>query len=796
MKKLLLATAITSAFTLAGCGGGDEAPQSETVDFQVNATRVVFDPSNGELPVPSNILLSGSVDGTLNIPVADPTDNADPQVALNGLDGWGTHSTLTFSFSLPEDENGNTIAVDSASLEAAGSVRVFETIMGGSAVSPDCAAASPAATCAVAGELTHGVDFIVRATGPDGVAVIPLKPLKAKTGYAAVLTSNIQDELGREVRPSQTYGLMKRDADTYPVSGDASAVGLQRLINSHEAALDAFGVNKEDILYVSSFTTQSINDVFGAIKGLMTQQFSAGAGPALMAQPTGMTVGDALVAAGRLQADPQDPAYLAASSAVLYQGEVTLPYYLPVPTAENQQAPLNGRWQAMCDSPASILGAVGAGALPAEAIDPLAFEDPSRLLPPYNCYDFPGIDEERHLTKYNPVPAATTNMDIPAVVTVPDVNMANMVRAAQGLDPLSEPANGWPVVIFQHGITGEKTNAFGIAGTLAVMGFATVAIDHPLHGDRGFGPINATTGSPTAYMNLGSLLTARDNLRQSISDLLGLRLSLNAAQGAPLNGQNVFFVGHSLGAIAGTGFTAMANEPMSGQLAAASGLFKVNASSLMAPGASVANFLLASNSFGPVIKGQLLYAANADFAAAVNAAAQQAGIAPTSPEFQGLLVQVYTQFWSGLSAAEQAQINGVFEQFAFAAQSVIDSADPINYAAQAVANDSPIHLIEVIGNGDEFLPDQVIPNAVDGKPLAGTEPLITALELPTITQTTASTDGSKISGAVRFIEGSHGSIVDPSASAAATMEMQLQAAGWFSTNATAIPVSNPAVIQQ
>ncbi|MBY6063530.1 alpha/beta hydrolase [Pseudidiomarina sediminum] len=796
MKKLLLVTAISSALTLAGCGSGDEAPTSETVDYQVNATRVVFDPSNGAISVPSNILLSGSVDGTLNIPVADPSDNANPQVALNGLDGWGTHSTLTFDFSLPDDANGNPVAVDANSLEAPGSIRIFETIMGGTAVNEACAAASPAATCAVVAELTYGVDFIVKATGPAGVAVIPLKPLKAKTGYAAVLTSNITDELGRSVWPSQTYGLMQRNADTDPVSADASAVGLQRLINSHENALAAFGVDKEEIIYVSSFTTQSVNDAFGAIKALYAQQFSQGAGPALMAQPTGMSVGDILVASGRLDANPQDPAYLAAISASVYQAQVTLPYYSPVPTAEDPQAPLNGRWQAMCDSPASILGAIGAGALPAAAVDPAGLQDPTRLLPPYNCYDFPGVDEERHITKYNPIPAATTQMDIPAVVTVPDVAKANMLRAAQGLDPLVEPANGWPVVIFQHGITGEKTNVFGIAGTLAAMGFATVAIDHPLHGDRGFGPINATTGSATAYMNLASLLTARDNLRQSIADLLGLRVSLNAAMGAPLNGQNVYFLGHSLGAIAGTGFTAMTNAPLSGQLAPASALFKVNASSLMAPGASVANFLLASPSFGPVIKGQLLYAANADFAQAVNNAAQQAGVSPTSPAFQGLLVQVYQQFWAGLSAAEQASINGVFEQFAFAAQSVIDSADPINYAAQVTATESPIHLIEVVGNGADFLADQVIPNTVAGKPLAGTEALISALQLESITQTTASVDGSKVSGAVRFTEGSHSSIVDPSASAAATMEMQMQAAGWFSTNATAIPVTNTAVIKQ
>ncbi|MDX1705836.1 VolA/Pla-1 family phospholipase [Pseudidiomarina sp.] len=795
MKKLLLVTAISSALLVA-CGSGDEAPVTET-ETQVNSTRVLFDPANGAVPVPSNILLSGTVDGTLNIPVADATDGANPTVALNGLDGWGTHSTSTFSFSLPLDADGDQVTVNSASLEAAGSIRVFEAIMGGSAVSAECAAASPAATCAVVAELTHGVDFMVRATGPAGVAVVPLQPLKPKTGYLIVLTDNIQDSLGRDVEPSQTYALMKRDADTHPVSSSASAVGLQRLINSYENALQAFGVNKESIIYTSNYTTQSTADVFVAIKGLMTQQFMSTGSPALGVQDTGISVADALVGAGQLPADPTNPAYAAASTASLYQGQVTLPYYLPVPTAENPRAPLTGRWMAMCDSPASILGAIQAGALdPAAAgIDPAALQNPALLLPPNNCYDFPGIDPERHLTKYNPFPATTMQANIPVVMAVPDEAAVNQVRTAQGLAPISKPANGWPVVIFQHGITGAKTNSFGIAGTLAVSGFATVAIDHPLHGDRGFGAINATTGSATAYMNLGSLLTARDNIRQSISDMLGLRLSLNAAQGADVDGSRVFLVGHSLGGITGTVFTAMGNTEMSGALQPASGLFNVEASSLMAPGGSIANLLLGSPTFGPVIKSQLLYAANEDFAAAVNQAAQNAGISPSDPGFQGLLIQVYNQFLSGLNDSQRAQVNGLFEQFAFAAQTVIDSADPINYARNIIATESPIHLIEVVGNGDS-LPDQVVPNSVPGKPLAGTEPLIAQMELQAITQTTASADGTTVSGAVRFTEGNHSSIVSPAASVAATIEMQMQAAGWFSTGATAIPVFNPAVIKQ
>ena len=257
MKKLLLPLAIGSALSLVGCGSGDEAPITES-EVNVAASRVVFDPSNGALSAPTNILLSGSVDGTLNLPVADATDTANPQVAINALDGWGTHSTLTFDFSLPVDENGEQVIIESASLEAQGSIRVFETIQGGSDVSAGCAAANPAAVCAVTGELQHGTDFIVKATGEGSVAVVPLRPFKPATGYLVVLTNNIQDSLGRDVKPSQTYTLMKRDAEENPVSGDASALALQGLVNSYEGALAQYGVDPEGVIYSSNFTTQSV----------------------------------------------------------------------------------------------------------------------------------------------------------------------------------------------------------------------------------------------------------------------------------------------------------------------------------------------------------------------------------------------------------------------------------------------------------------------------------------------------------------------------------------------------------
>lgn len=43
-----------------------------------------------------------------------------------------------------------------------------------------------------------------------------------------------------------------------------------------------------------------------------------------------------------------------------------------------------------------------------------------------------------------------------------------------------------PLILFQHGITRSRRDALFIANTIAKAGYATLAIDHPLHGDRSF----------------------------------------------------------------------------------------------------------------------------------------------------------------------------------------------------------------------------------------------------------------------------------------------------------------------
>jgi len=706
----------------------------------------------------------------------------------------------------------------------ASSVRIFETLMGGDAgLGGVCEPVPRGAACTVVGELVFGVDFVPQKSG-DSLAIVPLKPLKAKTTYIVMLTDTLQDTNSESIDPSTTYDFASADMAKYPLGADDSAErGLQGVLNSYEAALVAYGADQESIIYTAAITTQSTVDVLGTVKALMASKVpdmlaaAMGGTPSVGVMDTGMSV------AQILNADPNNPRIPAElvplySTANFMQGSVKLPYYLGLPTATNPMAPVNENWKSLCDSGAMLAGlaAMDPSAIPAS---PISVDDgtcmaisAAKQLPAPGLRAL-GIDTERHLTKYSPVPKENAMVDVVVQMTTPDIAAANLVRPAFGLPNLVEPATGWPVVILAHGITSKKEDMLGLTGILSAYGFATIAINQPLHGDpmalggmmpggsRGFDltgngvdDINASTVSATHYMNLASLLTTRDNLRQSTSDLIGLRLAMNFLGGLHTEGNpikvdsaNVHLVGTSLGAIIGMNFVALTNSPLDPQV---DPLFAINTNTLSTPGVMIANFLMESGAFGTLIKSSLTYAQSPEFQAYV--AQKHPGVVPTETE----LAVAYNEFYGSLTPEQQAGLNATFAQFAFAAQTVTDSGDPANYAAMMAATQTPTHLIEVVGDGGANLSDQVIPNTVSTAPFGGTEGAIALLGLPSVS---ADTMGS---GAVRFTYGHHGSILDPSAksyapdnTAAVTQEMQSQMLSLFMSNGQMIKVTNTDVVK-
>ena len=720
--RLLLATALSSV-VLAACSSSSNSPRAVDTPPALNddgspITAVIaarFDPSAGVIPTPNDLLLQGTRDLTLNIPVAATAPASDPARALNNLDGWSTTSPMSFSTST---------AVRASSLVAGSSVRVFQVTVN----------ASTRAVTGVTRELAAS-EFAVAVSSTDTtgrtIGIVPLRPLQQLTSYMAVVTDDVKDLAGNDATPDQTYFLAKRTSPLItpvsaianpatcatvatstepllPVASACSLEPLRQLINTQEAAAASAGVPRADIVLSWVGTTQSITPVLMATRSIT--------------QPSSLTLANTGLTTAAAGLPPV---------ANIYIGVMPLAYYSTAPSASNPTGPLTGFWKAA----------------------------PGAYNPPFNAL---GLDPtSTNLTFANPIPVAASTQVVPVVLTIPN--------AASGK---TKPAAGWPIVIFQHGITRNRTDALAISATMAAQGFAVIAIDQPLHGvdstspfyientpfgaissERTFGVdyVNNTTGAPgpdgiadtsgTHTINLTSLLTSRDNLRQAVADLFTLsksipNISYDGDATPDFDGSRIAFVGQSLGSIVGLNFIAL--DPT------------VNTAVLSVPGGGIARMLDGSPTFGPRIRAGLA----------------QSGVVAGTP---------------------------TYDSFMGAAQQAIDSADPINFASVAVAGGERILLHEVVGGGS-VLPDQVIPNAVAGAPLSGTEPLIRTLGLPSITGQIAPNPAG-LKGAVRFIVGDHGSLLSPAASAAATVEMQGQMASYIVTNGTAVQVSNTAVIR-
>lgn len=845
MKKLALSLAVISALGLSACDS--ETIEDVKKEAEENGTavkslaRIVFDPGAATpvLSIPNDLLLSESKDGTLNLPAENlvdaegnklPVDYLNPSAAVGALDGWSTVNPFTIEVAFPE---GRTLNADS--VFNPGAVHVYEAIMGGNQSDAECAAIPRGPACKLVAELTFGVDFVAKASGND-IAIVPLKPLKAKTAYVVALTDAIQDSDGMAVSGSITYNLVKQDITEKPLATDSQLL-LQTLTNSFENIAVAGGLSKDNIIYSFSMTTQSISDVSQTVKSLMLSG-APGTTPILSAiTPTGAN------AAMLLGLNSDDlGAGTVASYAAVSKSTLSAPYYLETPFYDGTASSCNllaedittgcsdlfSRWEAMGDSPVTVAEALASGVLSQESFAEQAIaqgKDPAELLA--NPAKLVGltftvdvvvddqgtvvavpVDQTRHLTQYNPLPQVKSYKSgasaIDVIITTPDVDRINAIAALKkgsaltAEEAMQVPAAGWPVMIFSHGITSYKETVLAISGTLASQGIATVSIDHPYHGSRGIDfnadgvyEISATSSlkgidpayanaDVTSYMNLASLLTARDNVRQSEVDLLALRLSLNSVDLAgQLDATKVSFLGHSLGAITGITFTALANSgvvnPATGELLPVNP-YGINSASYAFPGGGIPGVLLNSVSFGPVVKAGLT--SSQSFIDVVEETAGKKVEDMTEAEYATYVEAIYPAFAN---------------EFNFAAQTIIDAADPVNYASTVKTTMTPVHVLEVVGDeaaGGSNKADQVIVNGVASLPLVGTEPLIRELGLLGASDTVG--DGTTaVSAAVRFLKGHHSSILSPAISPGAaedatanlevTIEMQSEVASFAKT---------------
>jgi pimeloyl-ACP methyl ester carboxylesterase len=242
-------------------------------------------------------------------------------------------------------------------------------------------------------------------------------------------------------------------------------------------------------------------------------------------------------------------------------------------------------------------------------------------------------------------------------------------------------------------------------------------------------------GSGQNFVNLSSLLTTRDNLRQGAVDLLALTkalslVDLDGDSTPDLNVGNLHFVGHSLGSIVGGVYATFGTA--------------AKTASLLMTGGGVARTIVDSPTFGP----------------AINNALTAQGLIPGTT---------------------------LYNQFLRDAQTAVDAGDPLNYIATLAAL-KPVHITQIVGPP----PDQVVPNSSTQRMIDAAGALLHRVSTPGPNPT-----GAGNGGYVNFTAGTHGSAIDPTASLTVTLEIQSEVVQFAASNGAAIVINpaNIAVIQ-
>lgn len=735
VRNAFAALAVVCApLLLSGCGGGGNESLDDDAGLK-SGVFSLFDPvaASATVPFPFDGFFSGSTDGTLNIPNAS---SAPFVTQANLQDGFSTTASMftdllgTLDYSTV---NAGLLVVNT---------RTGAVLQPGVDYSTQPSVAL--STNPLSGQSEPISAFRSR------VLIEPLKPLDPQTRYVVVLTPALKSVEGVPAAPSELFKVAR---SATPVA-DSTVPALNALTSAQKTTLETvrstlirpiveqlagFGISEEQVVLTWSFTTQSIGNTL--------QHLQANAlASQIAAQNTGATLANFNAALPPI--------------ANVYFGTVKLPYYLAVSgtTAETIADPLTKYWQADASKPdttQSFLGRVPCGAFVTAGT---------------------GLKPSESTTACFPDPVKQSDVTVPVLITVPNANSRKTM-----------PANGWPVVIFQHGITGNRSQMLALSPALTLAGFAVVSIDLPLHGLPPGSPLriagvsertfdldlsNNTTGadgadgvvdsSGTYFINLSSLITSRDNIRQAVSDLIVIAKSaggtiLVSTGGSPdgnkFDGSQVRFVGHSLGGIVGGTLLGVNTQ--------------IGAATLAMPGGGIAKLLDASLSFGPRI------------------AAGLAASTASAPEASKIL-----------------EGNDNYETFQRFAQTLVDSADPINYAVSASTLHA-IHMIEVIGS-DTSPADQVVPNNAPANAgttsndkvtiagyLSGTDPLYQQMGLtPQVFDGSANVlfgDAAR-HNVVQYTSGDHASILSPAASAAATSEMQKETASFLATNGLCLPI--------
>lgn len=517
-KKTLISLAVASSVGLTGCFSGGGAGDNADPDYRINNPAIdgktwpIFNPVTSELPIPNDLIFdSVAKDGTFRV-----ADTSPPvTTALNSLSGASTVAPAVVRF------NGQ---IDPATVVANQTVFLIElSYASGDPVQALSISEPPTLDLAVNGPagLPKFRADVETLDGTSAIRILPLEPLDPKKRYVVAVTKGIQDINGEAIIQSPSYNNLTDESQPL---GSSSLAPVRTLINKLWEPISAayFGavsaeLSADDIALTYSFTTSNDEKVLQYIAepaAWFSDQIesfikvsvarSAIEGGATSYDTVKATVDGAFGSAQTFAANLPDLFGTgevcdgtAGQTAVTCAGVALATNFSPLLPNQSARSSADISLDNSSIKPVPLLSAVTSGILDAfgaSSTDVTAAQGTVSL--PYylgtsgaSLVQDSWVADDALAQQLNAafadaglsIPQADPTVSTAVNYIFPFPKQQATVEVPMlALYPSSGTISG--VVLYQHGITTDRSAALTFGTALATKGYAVIAIDQPLHG--------------------------------------------------------------------------------------------------------------------------------------------------------------------------------------------------------------------------------------------------------------------------------------------------------------------------
>lgn len=543
LRRVLLCLPI---LVLVGCSSSNPEPPKDVIPSSMSTNAALFDPTTGTVPLPNILATASAADPLTGTALSTgaitrlPNTPMTPPEALSYVNRRemgethavsGLNSPIYIRFTYP---------VDPATVTAT-NIKVFQ-------LTPNALTGEPAGTEGAAlgfADVSGMFTYRYTAGGTD-LFLFPNFPLSPGSRYLYVVSNKVKDAAtGGPIISSAYFEYLK---STTPLSGSTAALEPIRanavVTGTTIVKLSGYAKVMDDLISTAAMATVTARAHVALLGRFITTgtgatslntKFPSDTGASIIPTETALRSFAAGVLPGKTWNNTM-------SVTTTFDGGGTNPspnvYWAAALGAGNTAPSTVGT---------VILGTINSADLSMDPVVVAANASTLNLTGVTGAYNpAAGVVQAFRPNGLNLTGFYSTDRTVPFVYIAPTG---------------TAPTGGWPLVIYGHGIGGQKEHALAVVQSLTAIGRAVIAIDNPMHG--GLAVPTHTTGAVwfQDFVALGAPLALRSNIQQGAFNLNRLELTVRFGGFAGLgtaapSAADIKYVGHSLGSIIGAYYLA------------------------------------------------------------------------------------------------------------------------------------------------------------------------------------------------------------------------------------------------